>query len=194
MQSRLDPERERVLIKEARRDPEAFRKLYDYYFPKVYAYIGYRVGRVQDIEDLTSETFLKAIERLDGFACRGEGSFSAWLFRIAHNVVNDFYRRDQRAEESVPLEDLPELEANSRSPAEALLRKERFALLRRLIGTLPRRRQEVITLKFFGGLRNREIAEVLGLDERTVASHLCRGLEDLHHRYVDELMRTKEGR
>ena len=149
MQSRLDPEREKVLIKEARRDPEAFRELYDYYFPKVYAYIGYRVGRVQDIEDLTSETFLKAIERLDGFACRGEGSFAAWLFRIAHNLVSDLYRRDQRAEESVPLEELPDLEDNTLSPAEAFLRKERFALLRRLLGTLSRRRQGVITLKFF---------------------------------------------
>jgi RNA polymerase sigma-70 factor, ECF subfamily len=194
MQSRLDPERERVLTEEARRDPEALRELYDYYFPKVYAYIGYRVGRVQDIEDLTSETFLKAIEKLDGFVWQGEGSFPAWLFRIAHNLASDFYRRGQVAEESVPLEELPELEDNTLSPAEAFLRKERLALFRRLIGTLSRRRQEVITLKFFGGLHNKETAEVLGLDERTVASHLCRGLGDLHRRYVHELMGTKEGR
>ncbi|HET7078316.1 MAG TPA: sigma-70 region 4 domain-containing protein, partial [Chloroflexia bacterium] len=59
-----------------------------------------------------------------------------------------------------------------------------FADLHRLIATLSPRRREVITLKFFGGLQNREIAAVLGLDERTVASHLCRALEDLYARYT----------
>ena len=188
MRSQLDPEREWVLVKKARRDSGAFQVLYDHYFPKVYAYVSSRVGRVQDAEDLVSDTFLKAIEGLDKFQWRGEGSFAAWLFRIAHNLVSDFYRRSQGSEESVPLEELPEVKASTLLPADAILQKEKFAHLRRLISTLPPRRQEVITLKFFAGLRNQEIAEVLRLDERTVASHLCRGLEDLHRRYVDEFI------
>jgi RNA polymerase sigma-70 factor (ECF subfamily) len=186
VRSQLDPEQERALVKKARRDRAAFRELYNHYFPRVYAYVSYRVGRVQDVEDLVADTFLRVVEGLDGFRWRGERSFAAWLFCIAHNLVSDFYRRGRGSEESVPLEELPELEASILLPADAVSQKEKFAYLRRLIGTLSPRRQEVITLRFFGGLHNQEIAALLELDERTVASHLCRGLRDLHRKYVNE--------
>ncbi len=189
---RLDPEQERALLKKARQDPAAFKALYDHYFPRVYAYVSYRVGRVQDVEDLVADTFLRVVEGLDEFRWRGEGSFAAWLFRIAHNLVSDFYRRGRGSEEIVPLDELPELEASNLLPADVVLQEEKFAYLRRLIGTLPPRRQEVITLKFFGGLRNKEIAALLGLDERTVASHLCRGVKELYRKYVDEFVQMRK--
>lgn len=65
--------------------------------------------------------------RLSEFQWRGEGSFAAWLFRIAHNRVSDFYRRGHGAEESVPLDELPELETNDLLPADAALQKEKRA-------------------------------------------------------------------
>lgn len=191
MQSRLDPEQERTLVEKARREPATFQELYNHYFPKVYAYVNYRVGRVQDAEDLVAETFLRVVEEIGHFEWQYEGSFAAWLFRIAHNSISDFYRRSRRWGEPLSLEELPELQTSTLLPEDVVLQKEKFAHLRRLISTLSPRRQEVITLKFFGGLRNQEIAEVLGLDERTVASHLCRGLEDLHRKYVDEFVQTK---
>jgi RNA polymerase sigma-70 factor (ECF subfamily) len=184
--SHPNPERERELLKQARRDPAAFQELYNHYFPRIYAYVSYRVGRVRDSEDIVADTFLTVVDNLNGFEWRGEGSFAAWLFRIARNRVSDFYRRGRGSEETIPLEDLPDLASGVLLPADALAQKEKFACLRRLIGTLSPRRQEVITLRFFGGLRNKEIAALLDLDERTVASHLCRGLRDLHRKYVDE--------
>lgn len=192
MVSQSYPEREQELLKQARRDPAAFRELYNHYFPRVYAYVSYRVGRVRDSEDIVADTFLRAVDKLDSFEWRGEGSFAAWLFRIARSHVSDFYRRGQGSEETIPLEDLPDLASGALLPADALAQKEKFACLRRLIGTLSPRRQEVITLRFFGGLRNKEIAALLDLDERTVASHLCRGLRDLHRKYVDEFGPKKE--
>ena len=192
VQSRSDPEQEQAWVEKARRDSAAFRDLYRHYFPGVYAYVSYRVGRVQDTEDLVSNIFLKAIEGLARFQWRNQGSFAAWLFAIAHNQVSDYYRQSHRVTEPVLLDELPEMKANGLLPADAVLQKAKFAHLRRLIGTLSPRRQEIITLRFFGGLRNREIASLLGLDERTVASHLCRGLEDLHRKYVDEFVQTPE--
>jgi RNA polymerase sigma-70 factor, ECF subfamily len=163
-------------------------QIYDRYFPRIYAYACYRTGRRQDSEDLVADIFTKVAEALqeDRFEWRHESSFAAWLFRIAHNAVVDHYRQAARQDEPVPLDDLPALQANALLPDDALLRKERFAHLHRLLNSLPPRRQEVITLKFFGTLRNSEIASMLGLDERTVASHLCRGLEDLHRLYRNE--------
>lgn len=193
MRGRLDPERERALVEKARQESAALQELYDHYFPKVYAYVSYRVGRVQDAEDLVADTFVRVVDGLAEFQWRGDGSFAAWLFRIAHNLVSNFHRQGRRGEELVPLEELPKLAPSPLLPADVVQQKEKFAYLRQLITTLSPRRQEIIILKFFGSLRNREIAALLELDERTVASHLCRGLRDLHRKYVDEFMQTKEG-
>lgn len=78
---------------------------------------------------------------------------------------------------------LPDLPGDAMMPGDALARKELLARLRRLIGTLSPRQQEIVTLRFFGGLRNKEIAAILDLDERTVAAHLCRGVRKLKTRY-----------
>ena len=193
MNATEDLDFEQSWVAAAQRDPRAFERLYSHYFPRLYAYVAYRVGRAQDCEDLVADTFLKAVEGLERFEWRHAGSFAAWLFRIALNEVTDYHRRNRRAGEQVPLEELPDLGASSlagggpfQGPEDALLRKEMFAHLRGLLATLSPRRQDIVTLRFYGGLRNSEIAEVLGLDERTVASHLCRGLRDLHQKYLDD--------
>lgn len=188
MSSRLPLEQEETLVKQAQQDIEAFRELYNYYFPKIYAYVSYRLGRVQDTEDLVADIFLTAVQKLDLYEWRGSGSFTGWLFRIAHNRVSDFYRHRENKQEPLPIADLPDLEADTDHPIDTVLRKEKFDHLRRLINTLSPRRQEIITLKFFAGLRNQEIAHLLGLDERTVAAHLCRGLADLQRKYEEALV------
>lgn len=192
MQRRLDPEQEKLLLERAFKAPDAFRTIYEHYLPRVYAYVVYRVARKQDAEDLVSETFFKVVDRLDTFEWRGEGSFSAWLFRITKNNIADYYREAGRVDKEVSLDELPELAPDNLLPYETIRQKEKFVFLRQLIRSLPPRRQEIIQLKFFGGLRNNEIAQVLGIDERTVASHLCRGLEDLHRLYVCEFPQTKK--
>lgn len=183
---------EQDLLRRAGQDPNAFLLLYDHYFPRIFAYISYRVGRAQDAEDLTAETFLRVVDRWDDFRWEGEGSFTAWLFRIAHNLTNNYYRDHRRRNEQVSLESLPEIEDSRLLPADTLLKKERFAELQALIRSLPPRRQEIVTLRFFGQLRNKEIARILGLDERTVAAHLCRALRDLHQMYVNETKQSRE--
>jgi RNA polymerase sigma-70 factor (ECF subfamily) len=172
-----------MLIEQARHQPEAFRELYRAYFPRIYAYVAYRVGRKTDAEDITADVFTKVIESLTQFEYRGEGSFAAWLFRIAYHALSQFYREQRRETEPLSLDDLPKIHSSDPSPDHTLTLKEQFAHLRALITTLSPRRQEIVTLKFFGGLRNQEIAAVLNLDERTVASHLSRALEDLQRKY-----------
>ncbi len=186
----LTSQQEQDLVERARSDPEAFRALYQAYFPRVYAYIAYRVGRSWDAEDLSAEVFTRVVEALERFEYRGPGSFTAWIFTIARNQISQFYRINKMQE--VPLDALPDMQSDLPTPDYAMIQKEKFARLHALIGTLSRRRQEVVTLRFFGGLRNQEIAEVLNLDERTVASHLCRALEDLESRYTNHEMDVKE--
>ncbi|MDQ6695144.1 MAG: sigma-70 family RNA polymerase sigma factor [Chloroflexota bacterium] len=174
---------EQQVVEQARHDHQAFRQLYRLYFPRVYAYVNYRVGNAQDVEDLVAETFLSVVRTLDSFEWRHDNSFAAWLFRIAHNLISNFYRAGDRAAQPLALDALPEIKDHALLPEDAVLRNEIFSHLQGLVHTLSARRCEVITLKYYAGLQNREIAEVLGLDERTVASHLSRALTDLLEMY-----------
>lgn len=179
---------ERQFIQQAQRNPAAFRALYHRYVARVYAYVAYRVGRTADAEDLTADVFLRVVEGLPHFEDRGEGSFAAWLFRIAHNAVSQFYRQ-QPVTGDMSLDDLPDIQSDGLTPEAAYQRQEQFQRLRQRIANLSPRRQEIVTLRFFGELRNNEIAQVLGLDERTVAAHLCRAIEDLQRQYDPEIDR-----
>jgi len=183
----MTPEQEHEYIRQARKNPPAFVHLYDHYFPRIHAYVRYRVDSVQDAEDVIANVFFTAIHELGRFKWRGEGSFAGWLFRIAHNLVADHYRQHRRVALPIQSSDSlaePELTSHAPLPEEVLTQQETFRQIHALIATLSPRRQEVITLRFFGGLRNREIASILRLDERTVAAHLSRGLQDLRQRYA----------
>jgi RNA polymerase sigma-70 factor (ECF subfamily) len=179
----MTPDQEREFIRQARADPRAFAPLYDHYFPRVHAYVCYRVYDPHDAEDVIAEVFLRAIRNLRGFKWQHDRSFAAWLFRIAHNRVVDHARQRKRAGLALdPQEDLAEWADRAPLPEEVVAQQQSFQHMRALVATLSPRRQEVITLKFYGGLRNVEIARVLGLDERTVAAHLCRALQDLERK------------
>lgn len=188
----MNPDDERRWVARAIDDPAAFTRLYSHYFPRLYAYARYRVASEQEAEEVVAETFLKVVEALDRFQWRHAQSFAAWLFRIAHHLLIDRARQARRVQ-SAPLADLPHLVSRELLPDEAAVRAEEFAHLHRLLGTLSPRRQEIITLRFFAGLRNHEIAHVLAIDERTVAAHLCRGLDELHQKYREAVFDTRQG-
>jgi RNA polymerase sigma-70 factor (ECF subfamily) len=158
-------------------DAEAFRALYRAYLPRVYAYIAYRVGDAADAEDLTAEVFARIVEHIGRFEPRREGAFAAWLFRITHNAVAQFHRGARRW--PLSLDALPDIASTARSPEGACADQERAERLRWAVGQLAPRRGEIVALRYFADLRNRDIAAVLRLDERTVASHLSRALDDL---------------
>jgi RNA polymerase sigma-70 factor (ECF subfamily) len=181
----MTPDQERECIRQARTDPRAFAPLYDHYFARVHAYVCYRVYDPQDAEDVIADVFFKAIQNIKRFKWRHNNSFAAWLFSIARNQVTDYGRRRKRTELALePESDPVGLADQAPLLQDVLVEQEAFQQMRALIATLSPRRQEVITLRFYGGLRNREIARVLGLNERTVAAHLCRALQDLGDRYA----------
>lgn len=179
MAERLEPAAETALVERARSDPTAFQELYRHYLPRVYGYVGARLAERVDAEDVVASTFLKAFERLYQFRHRGDGSFAAWLLRIAYHELIDHYRRQQRRDNAEPLDNHHERIDGTEPLDNVLIRSEQAARVRLVLASLPPRRQEVVALRFFAGLRNHEIATVLGIHERSVASHLCRALDDL---------------
>jgi RNA polymerase sigma-70 factor (ECF subfamily) len=171
-----DPDR--ALVAEAWRDPSRFLALYDRHFARVHGYVRLRISDPASAEDDTSDVFITALTKLGDF--RGEGSFSAWLFRIAQNAVRAAHRRQPAAswtEEALPIRD------DSPGPEEQVLIHERLAELRGLFGALRQEHQDLLALRYVAGLSYKEIGQVV--DTSTVAARVAvhRILEDLRRRY-----------
>lgn len=169
---------EYTLIEKAQSDPRAFGELYDYYFPKVFRYVSWRVGNQRDTEDIVSTVFMRALDKLDSFTPQQDASFSSWLFRIAHNAVVDHYRT-QIKRVYVDIDDVPEIEDDVLLPDTLAERKNVFQHAQRMVNTLPERQKEIVSMRFFADMRNKDIAQVLGIAEKSVASSLARALATL---------------
>jgi len=153
---------EKELIRLASKgDREAFGDLYIRYLDRIYRYLFYRVGRVAEAEDLTEKVFLKAWESIRRYKHRG--CFSSWLYRIARNMVIDYYRSEKP---TLPLKaERLNFEAENLTPEEALAKEEEVRNLRKAIAKLPEEQQQVIILRFLEGLSHAEIAEIIGKSE-----------------------------
>jgi RNA polymerase sigma-70 factor (ECF subfamily) len=159
-------ESEEKLVERAKEDPEAFGTLYERYVDRIYQYIFYRTGNRYDAEDLTAKTFYKALANLNNYQHRGL-PFSAWLYRIAHNLVANWHR-DRQRRKAIPLDSLV-LAGKEREATEHLVESgERVEALREAIGRLPADRQQLLILKLVTGLSNREIGKVMSRSEGAV--------------------------
>jgi RNA polymerase sigma-70 factor, ECF subfamily len=157
-------------------DREALEELYLIHFDRIYSYLHVTVGNRHDAEDLTTQTFVKMLEAIGRFRW-GKAPFSAWLFRIAHNLAMDHFRASRRWQ---PEEDVPEPDADESTSAEtgALESIGRQSMLA-LIDDLSGEQQQVLTLKFVFNFSNGEAATVLGKSEGAVKSLQHRALVTL---------------
>ena len=158
-------------------DQEAFGVLYERYAGRIYSYVFYRVSSRQDAEDLTARVFIRALKHIPNYQDRGV-PFSAWLYRIAHNLVANWHRDNARKPE-VPLDDIPHLASDRRLPEGSLLHTEENLALLRLVRTLPPERQQLLILKFVDRLPNREIGKIMGRTEGAIKSLYHRTLQAL---------------
>lgn len=155
----------------------ALEELYLIHFDRIYSYLHVTVGNRHDAEDLTTQTFLKMLESIGKFRWRS-APFSAWLFRIAHNLAIDHFRASRRWQ---PLEEVPESEPDESTSAEAAaLESIGQKSMLELIDDLSAEQQQVLTLKFVFGFGNGEAATILGKSEGAVKSLQHRALATLH--------------
>lgn len=138
-------------------DRAAFARLYDHLFPRVYGYIAGRTPTRQDAEDLTGDVWLRAVRGLAGFNGQDAVAFTAWIFRIARRRIADFYRRARPVDSARPA-DLDRQAAARPTPPQIVELAEHSARIRAAVRRLSPRRQKVIALRYFAGLRNQEIA------------------------------------
>jgi RNA polymerase sigma-70 factor (ECF subfamily) len=162
-------------------DADAFARLYDACFERVYRYIYFRVSDDQTAEDLTSQVFLKAWEHLDRYK-PGSSPFLAWLYTIARNQVIDHYRTRK---ESVSLDDVVSLPANGRAVDEQVEMRFELKSMRDALKYLTEEQQEVLVLRFIADLTTEEIARMMGKQAGAIRALQMRGLHTLS-KYLDK--------
>ncbi|MEK7146063.1 MAG: RNA polymerase sigma factor [Patescibacteria group bacterium] len=172
-----------TLIRRAKSNSKAFAKLYDAHIKGVYQYVAWRIQNRQEIEDLTAEIWETVLKNIHQLQSDNEVVFKAWLYTIARNTLNHFYR-DKEKTATVPLEEMHNnIKTENKTPHEDAELKENTELLRRLIEKLPQQQRETLTLHFLSDLKNKEIAALQNLSEKTVASNLSRALATLRSNF-----------
>jgi RNA polymerase sigma-70 factor, ECF subfamily len=167
----------RALVERAQGgDRSALEELYLFHFDRIYSYLHMSVGNRHDAEDLTTQTFLKMLESIGKFRFQS-APFSAWLFRIAHNLAMDHFRAARRWQ---PEEEVPEPVGDAEPSAEAqALRSIGRQSMLQLIEDLSPEQQQVLTLKFVFNFPNAEVATILGKTEGAIKSLQHRALVSL---------------
>jgi RNA polymerase sigma-70 factor (ECF subfamily) len=177
---------ENALVERAKTDPAAFGILYERYVNKIYNYVYYRIGNQHDAEDLTARTFYRALDHIERYVDQG-APFSAWLYRIAHNLVANWHR-DQSRRKIISLEDIKLSVQRRQGPDQMAEQNEEKDDLLAAIRRLPPDRQQLLILKFVEGMSNAEIGKVMDRSEGAIKS--------LYHRTLLSLreMLDPEGR
>ena len=174
----------RALVERGQKgDREALEELYLLHFDRIYSYLHMSVGNRHDAEDLTTQTFLKMLEKIGSFKWQS-APFSAWLFRIAHNLAMDHFRARRRWQ---PEEEVPEPPGEEEPSAELAAMKTigRESMLK-LIERLSPEQQQVLTLKFVFNLPNAEVAAILDKTEGAIKSLQHRALVSLQKQIQEQ--------
>jgi RNA polymerase sigma-70 factor (ECF subfamily) len=171
-----------------RSNPENFSELFKLYYQQIFGYIIRRTGSFDDAADIAADTFLKAFRHIHNFRYTGI-SVKVWLYRIATNEINLYFRFKQKHNsifERIITDDKNIFDhylADDRKEVEAEFQKhEQFLFVQKELKTLPLKYQEVIALRYFEGKDNKEIIEILNIKEGTLKSLLSRGLEKLRQK------------
>lgn len=182
---------EKELLEKIKKDSTQFGILFDHYYKPIFGYVFRRVARYSLTQDIVAETFLKAFLKIKDFEWQGIPVL-AWLYRIATNEVNYYFRKQKYNPVLYQSVLNPELMHFSTSVEEEaqleneLQEHEEFRIIQAQLQTLDTKYQEVIALRFFEKKDIKEISGILGKPEGTIKSLLSRGLEKLRNRLPDD--------
>lgn len=174
------------LVELAKNNKAAFGELYERYVTRIYNYIFYRTSNHQEAEDLTAKVFMRALKHIQTYDERGV-PFSAWLYRIAHNLVANWHR-DRSRRKIIPLDEFIGRSARGDMPEVLAEEEEERQRLLQSIKRLPSDRQQLLILKYVERLSNAEIGEIMDKTEGAIKSLYYRTLSALR----EDLMAEQE--
>lgn len=169
---------EQLVNKAKQGNAEAFGEIYDLLVERIYKFVFFRVNTTEEAEDITEEVFIKAWKNLDKFSEKGYG-ITAWLYKIARNLVIDHYRGMKESED---LENYTGLIDSSPGPEETFFAKAEKEMVFEALKKIKDSYSEILTLKYVNDLTNSEIAEILEMKEAHVRVLLSRAVQSLKNK------------
>lgn len=154
-----------------------FTYIFESYYKRVYNYIHYRVNCHYTTEDLTSQVFEKTMLKINTYS-KNKAPFEVWLFAIARNVVNDYFR-SLKKHKLFSLDSIKELVSREKTPEGIVVTTETNDKLAKALGVLNTRERNIVALKFGANIKNKEIAEILDISESNVGVILYRTMRKL---------------
>ena len=179
--SEADLDAEHALIEAAKQDPALYEQLYDRYFDQIYSYVYYHCGSREQAEDITAATFQRGLEDLPNFQWRGV-PYSAWLFRVAGNLLS----RDRRRPAWLELEEGTGADNPDGDPDSLVVRLDENSRLHDAIRALPADQRQAILLRFFAGMRNKDVGKVMNRSEGAVKLLVFRGVSRLREQMRED--------
>jgi len=149
-------------------------RLFENIYPMVWHFYRIRINDIEDAKDLTQNACIKLVNNLDKFKCEKAG-FSTWMYRIIKNLLIDFYRKKTLKFEEIDFN----LLEGTESPLKIILNKEAQVKLKELLAGLSNRQKEILEMKYFFNMKNKEISSMLEIKEKTVSSIITRAFEKL---------------
>lgn len=166
-----------LLLPQANDEDSAFTELYNNYFPRIYNYVHYRISDFHAADDIISQIFEKVFFRFNYYQSE-KASFSTWLFTIARNTIIDYYRCQTRTH-FTSMEITSELIDSEPDPGDIVAFNEIQQKLVKALSSLTQRERDIIALKFWSGVSNRDIARLTGISESNTGVILYRAMQRL---------------
>lgn len=171
---------ERDLVKRVKENKQEFLVIYETHFQRIYNYAYFRTMDTNEAEEITSQTFLAALESIENFEYR-DVPLAVWLYKIASNALTDLYRRKGKSVELT--EEHACLDFNC-EPEQVFLGKTEKEQLLQQLNNLPESQQQAIFLRYMHNFSHKEIAQIMDKTEGAVKQLLHRGLTYLRERMV----------
>jgi RNA polymerase sigma-70 factor (ECF subfamily) len=180
----MDEFQERALLQDAKNgDKQAIAALYELHYPAIYRYIFYRLSDEASAEDLTTEVFIRMVQKLPGYKDRGK-PILAWLYTIARNLVIDHHRAAEKIQK-LPIKDQI-IEDEGPGPAKEVQNRQIEDCFRRALARLPESQQLILVLRFIEEYSTPKILELLGKSDRAMRSLQHRALRSLEKALREE--------
>ena len=173
---------EELVIKVQDGDHDAFSKLYDLFIDPIYRYVYYRVNEA-DVEDIVESVFIKVWQFMNKYKHKKNTWFSSWIFRVAHNLVVDHYRKSKNLEYDALNQDLVD-DRREHSPIRNTENALDNTVLKKAIATLSRTYQDVIVYKYVNDLTNEEVSQIMGKSEGSIRILQFRALKALREEFA----------
>lgn len=173
-----------ALDKKISRDKD-FTYIFETYYKRIYNYIYYRINCNEEAEDLTSEVFEKVMIKINTYS-EDKSPFEVWIFAIARNVINDYFRRLKKCK-VFSMDKLKKLISTEKNPEDVFVKSETNDELLKALNILNAKERNIIAFKFGANLRNKEIAEIIGITEGNIGVILYRTMKKLKNEMEREV-------